>query len=90
MERICQETRTDSAYQPMLLTWLAREVQDSIPRWNDEPGRTAREVRELFRRVSARLYREATAEISGLAALPSPPAPTQMTKEALPTPAPAR
>lgn len=90
VERSYQETIRDSVYQPRLLTLLAREVRDSIPRWNDEPGRTPQEVRDLFRRVSSRLYRESTAEISGLAALPSPPAPAQPKKEALPAPAPAR
>ena len=87
VERICQETIRDSVYQPLLLTLLAR---DSVPYWNDEPDRTAGEVPTLFRRVSARLYREAAAEISGLAAIPSLSAPAQTKTEALPASAPAR
>ena len=89
-ERVCQETRTDSAYQSLLLTWLAREVQDSIPRGNDEPGRTPKKSGNFSAGFRPGSTGKPPPKSPAWPPSPPPPAPAQTTKEALPTPAPAR
>ena len=61
IERVCTAEDAASFYQPLPVAWLAQDLHDSVPRWNDEPGRAAAEVRGLFQRVSAHLYRQAVA-----------------------------
>ena len=71
LERVCEQNPEDRRYQPLLLNRLAQQIHDSIARWNDEPGRTPQDVRQLFREVAQALYQEAVA--AGLKAAAAAP-----------------
>ena len=91
VERVCCAQPATAQYQPALLTLLTKILKAPIPAWNDAPGRTAAEVRSLFRQGAARLYREAAAaglqELAAAAAAAGPETPRESPAE---NPAPAR
>ena len=70
---------------------VTREIHEPIPDWNDKPGRTAQEVRQLFQKAANRLYKEAAAQaLQGQAADSVPaPAPAREQTPAVPTTTPA-
>ena len=82
LERVCEQSPEDRRYQPLLLNRLAQQIHDSIAHWNDEPERTAQDVRELFREVAQALYQEAVAAgLKAAAAAPEPERELEITPE---------
>lgn len=65
--RICTTPQEETDI-PALTALLSNQLLDngadaSVPDWNDAPGRTPQEVRDLFQQTAAGLYREAVSMI---------------------------
>ena len=98
IERVCRANELYGFQALLMNEAMHQELGRSVPIWNDQPDTTATQVRETFRQVSARLYRQAVAGAAAQDGIPAPapaPAParepeTRQPSAALPGHAPAR